>query len=162
MKPDQFQHGPPFTALSAREQVQAIQGVWNGCQIPLVIQFFDDAAQLFSQGNLINGKARISEFLKQRQLRELHCNLKMELWSFNNDRISTSFQSEWQDAIRRQWYRTEGNMQMCFAETGLIRKLSISSIDISITAEMRRLTTVNTNHGCGQCDQASPGCSDYL
>ena len=65
----------------------------------------------------------------------------MNLWSFSDSRISASFVSDWQDAIRGQWYRTEGNMQMCFSEEGLIEKLSVSALDAQIQTDERSVGT---------------------
>ena len=92
---------------------------------------------MFNRGNLIENRPSIRSFLELRLSRELHCNITLELWSFSDSRISASFVSEWQDAVRGQWYRTEGNMQMCFSEEGLIEKLSVSAFDVRIRGNER-------------------------
>jgi nuclear transport factor 2 (NTF2) superfamily protein len=128
----------PFTEETALARVRTIQSFWNSCDPGKVVEIFDDAAQLLNRGNLIQGKPTILSFLRLRLERELHCNMRMELWSFAEARISASFQSEWQDALREQWYRTEGNMQMCFNDRGLVIKLSVSAYDIQIAAVERK------------------------
>ena len=132
---------PPFTAETALAKVQTIQAFWNSCDPGKVVEMFDDTAQLLNRGNLIQGKPTILSFLRLRLDRELHCNMRMELWSFAEARISASFQSEWQDVLRGQWYRTEGNMQMCFNDQGLVIKLSVSAYDIQIAAVERKFGT---------------------
>ena len=132
---------PPFTEEAALIKVQTIQNFWNSCDPGKVVEMFDDAAQLLNRGNLIQGKPAILSFLRLRLDRELHCNMRMELWSFAEARTSASFQSEWQDALREQWYRTEGNMQMCFSDWGLVIKLSVSAYDIQIAAVERKFRT---------------------
>ena len=132
---------PPFTEEAALAKVQTIQNFWNSCDPGKVVEMFDDAVQLLNRGNLIQGKPAILSFLRLRLDRELHCNMRMELWSFAEARTSASFQSEWQDALRGQWYRTEGNMQMCFNDQGLVMKLSISAYDIQIAAIERKFRT---------------------
>ena len=133
---------PPFTEELALAKVQTIQSFWNSCNPEKVVEMFDDEAQLLNRGNLIQGKPAILSFLRLRLDRELHCNMRMELWSFTEARTSASFQSEWQDALRGQWYRTEGNMQMCFGDQGLVMKLSISAYDIQIAAHERKFQTI--------------------
>ncbi len=129
---------PPFTEISALAKVRAIQHCWNSCDPEKIVEIFDGEAQLLNRGNLIQGVPAILSFLRHRLDRELHCNIRMELWSFTEARTSASFQSEWRDAIRGQWYRTEGNMQLCFSEQGLVSKLSISAYDIQIAADERK------------------------
>jgi nuclear transport factor 2 (NTF2) superfamily protein len=131
----------PFTKEAALARVQTIQSLWNSCDPGKVVEMFDDAAQLLNRGNVIQGKPTILSFLRLRLERELHCNMRMELWSFTEVRTSASFQSEWQDALREQWYRTEGNMQMCFNDRGLIIKLSVSAYDIQIAEAERKFRT---------------------
>lgn len=138
---------PPFTEKSALAKVQTIQNFWNSCNPEKVVEMFDDEAQLLNRGNLIQGKPEILSFLRLRLDRELHCNMRMELWSFAEARTSASFQSEWQDALRGQWYRTEGNMQMCFSDQGFVMKLSVSAYDIQIGAHERKF---ETNHAAIQ------------
>ena len=131
----------PFTKETALAKVQTIQNYWNSCDPGKVVEMFDETAELLNRGNLIQDKSAILSFLQLRLDRELHCNMRMELWSFAETRISASFQSEWQDALREQWYRTEGNMQMCFNDQGLVIKLSVSAYDIQIAAVERKFRT---------------------
>ena len=138
---EQAAQTPPFTEKSALAKVQTIQNCWNSCNPEKVVEMFGDAAQLLNRGNLIQGKSAILSFLRLRLDRELHCNMRMELWSFAEARTSASFQSEWRDALRGQWYRTEGNMQMCFSDQGHVMKLSISAYDIQIEEHERKFQT---------------------
>lgn len=130
---------PLFTEETAVAKVQVIQNLWNSGDARVIVAMFDGAAKLFNSGNLIEDHSSIQSFLELRLSRELHCAMTMDLWSFSGSRISASFVSEWQDAIRGQWYRTEGNMQMCFSEEGLIEKLSVSAFDAQIHADERSI-----------------------
>ena len=128
---------PPFTEETAITKIQDTQDLWNSCDAGVIVSMFDDGAKMFNRGNLIENRPSIRSFLELRLSRELHCNITLELWSFSDSRISASFVSEWQDAVRGQWYRTEGNMQMCFSEEGLIEKLSVSAFDVRIRGNER-------------------------
>ncbi len=134
----------PFTEETAVAKIQVIQDLWNSRDARIIVTMFDGGAKLFNRGNLIEDCASIQSFLELRLSRELHCTMSMNLWSFSDSRISASFVSEWQDAIRGRWYRTEGNMQMCFSEEGSIEKLSVSAFDAQIQADERSVGTRKT------------------
>ena len=128
---------PLFTEETAITKIQVIQDLWNSRDASEMLTTFDGEAKVFNRGNLIEGCASIQSFLEQRLIKALHCTMTMDLWSFSDFRISASFLSDWQDAMRGRWYRTEGNMQMCFSEQGLIEKLSVSAFDTRIQVDER-------------------------
>ena len=139
MKTSQPTLKPLFTADTAIAKIQAIQDLWNSRDASKMVTTFDGEAKVFNRGNLIEGCSSIQSFLELRFNKALHCTMTIDLWTFSDFRISASFLSEWQDAIRGQWYRSEGNMQMCFNEQGLIEKLSVSAFDARIQADEREI-----------------------
>ena len=130
---------PPFIGETASATIQVLQDLWNSRDADQIVTTFDGEATVLNRGNVIEGCRSIRTYLERRLSKALHCTMTMDLWSFSESRISASFMSEWQDAIRGQWYRTEGNMQMCFTEQGLIEKLSVSAADARIPVNERAI-----------------------
>lgn len=69
--------------------------------------------------------------------RELDYRLIKEVWAFHENRIAVRFAYEWHDAAGA-WYRSYGNEQWEFAESGLMRRREASINDVPIAENARQ------------------------
>ncbi|MDH3668156.1 MAG: nuclear transport factor 2 family protein [Paracoccaceae bacterium] len=65
----------------------------------------------------------IRAFVLREWERELDYRLKQELWTYDGDRISVSFEYEWHDESSGRWMRSRGSEQWVIGGDGLIRCL---------------------------------------
>ena len=68
----------------------------------------------------MNGRQEIVAFLKRKWSKELDYRLIKELWAFCGNRIAVRFAYEWHDDSRN-WFRSYGNENWEFDESGLMR-----------------------------------------
>ena len=125
---------PPFTALTARAQVQAAETAWNTRDPDSVARACSVESEWRNRDACFAGRKAIKAFLNRKWASEIHYRLGNELWSWTGNRISVRFECEWQDATSGQWYRTHGNGHRAFDEDGLMRRRDMSANDIRIEA----------------------------
>ena len=128
---------PPFTIETARAKVQAAEDAWNTRDPDRVALAYTEDSQWRNRAEFLSGREEIREFLKRKWVKELDYRLKKELWSFMDDRISVRFEYEWHDDSGH-WYRSYGNEQWEFAESGLMRRREASINDVSIEESARK------------------------
>lgn len=77
------------------------------------------------------GRKQIVEFLSRKWKQELDYRLIKELWAFEGARIAVRFAYEWHDESG-QWYRSYGNENWEFDDSGLMiyRHASINDLKI--------------------------------
>jgi uncharacterized protein len=122
---------PPFTIETAKAKVQAAEDAWNTCDPDRVALAYTEDSHWRNRAEFLSGREEIREFLKRKWAKELDYRLKKELWSFMDDRISVRFEYEWHDDSGH-WYRSYGNEQWEFAESGLMKRREASINDVSI------------------------------
>ncbi|NJL19925.1 MAG: nuclear transport factor 2 family protein [Leptolyngbyaceae cyanobacterium SM1_3_5] len=127
---------PPFTLETAIAKVQAAEDAWNTRNPQKVALAYTEDSQWRNRSEFFSGREAIAAFLERKWAKELDYRLKKELWSFTENRISVRFEYEWHDEAGN-WYRSHGNEQWEFAETGLMRRREASINDVSI-AEVDR------------------------
>ena len=91
-----------------------------------------------NRSEFLSGRDEIHAFLVRKWERELDYVLRKELWAFTDDRIAVRFQYEWHDADG-QWWRSYGNENWEFDESGLMRRREASINDVAIEAAERRI-----------------------
>jgi uncharacterized protein len=128
---------PPFTIETAKAKVQAAEDAWNTCDPERVASAYTEDSQWRNRAEFLSGREEIREFLKRKWAKELDYRLKKELWSFKDNRISVRFEYEWHDDAGH-WYRSYGNEQWEFAETGLMKRREASINDVSIEESARK------------------------
>ena len=69
--------------------------------------------------------------------------LRKSLWAFGDNRIAVRFQYEWHDA-EGQWWRSYGNENWEFAESGLMSRREASINDVRIAEAQRRIDPDST------------------
>jgi uncharacterized protein len=122
---------PPFTLETAKLKVRVAEDAWNTRDPKKVALAYTEDSQWRNRAEFLNGREQIEAFLNRKWAKELDYRLKKELWSFNDNRISVRFEYEWHDDSG-QWYRSYGNEQWEFAESGLMMRREASINDVSI------------------------------
>ena len=130
---------PPFTQETAREKVQAAEDAWNSKDPNIVVQGYTIDSEWRNRTEFFKGRQKIQEFLKRKWEKEIDYQLKKELWSFTENRISVRFEYEWRNADTGHWYRTYGNEHWEFDEDGLMTRRDMSANDIPILEFQRRM-----------------------
>ena len=128
---------PPFTLETAKTKVQAAEDAWNTRDPDRVALAYTEDSQWRNRDEFLSGRDEIRAFLTRKWAKELDYRLKKELWSFTDNRISVCFEYEWHDAAGN-WFRSYGNEQWEFAETGLMQRRQASINDVSIAESDRK------------------------
>jgi nuclear transport factor 2 (NTF2) superfamily protein len=128
---------PPFTLETAKAKVQAAEDAWNTRDPERVALAYTPDSQWRNRIEFFSGRDNIKTFLRRKWDKELDYRLKKELWSFTSHRISVRFEYEWHDAAG-QWYRSYGNEQWEFADSGLMQRREASINDLPIQEAERK------------------------
>ncbi len=129
---------PPFTLETATQKVQAAEDAWNTRDPEKISLAYTPDSEWRNRAEFVTGREEIKSLLIRKWARELDYQLKKELWSFMDNRISVRFEYEWHDDSG-QWYRSYGNEQWEFADNGLMQRRYASINDIPIKESDRKL-----------------------
>jgi uncharacterized protein len=127
---------PPFTRESAVAKIRRAEDAWNTCDPEKVSLAYTVDSRWRNRSEFVNGRAEIVAFLKRKWGRELEYRLIKELWSFDGARIAVRFAYECHDAQGR-WWRSYGNENWEFDESGLMKVRHASINDLAITEAER-------------------------
>ena len=127
---------PPFTVETAAQKARLAEDAWNSRDPETVALAYTQDSQWRNRKDFINGRAEIIAFLSAKWARELEYRLIKEVWAFRENRIAVRFAYEWHDADG-QWFRSYGNENWEFDESGLMRRRIASINDLLITREDR-------------------------
>ena len=128
---------PPFDAASAAIKVRAAEDAWNTRDPARVALAYTPGSQWRNRSQFLTGRAEIEAFLTAKWQREQEYRLIKELWACAGNRIAVRFAYEWHDDAG-QWWRSYGNENWEFAETGHMARRIASINDLAI-AEADRL-----------------------
>lgn len=128
---------PPFTEATARQKVQAAEDAWNTRDPERVALAYTEDSEWRNRDEFFSGRPAIVEFLRRKWAREQEYKLRKELWAFTGNRISVKFEYESRDPSG-QWWRSYGNEQWEFADSGHMRRREASINDIPIRDSERR------------------------
>ncbi|SDL98252.1 hypothetical protein SAMN04488074_11562 [Lentzea albidocapillata subsp. violacea] len=134
---------PPFDAETARRKVQAAQDAWNTKDPVRVAGAYTPDSVWRNRSEFVHGTDEIVAFLTKKWEREHEYVLRKSLWAFGDDRIAVRFQYEWHDD-EGQWWRSYGNENWEFAESGLMRRREASINDVKIAESERRVDPDST------------------
>ncbi|MEV0231037.1 nuclear transport factor 2 family protein [Nonomuraea sp. NPDC050786] len=129
---------PPFTEESARVKVQAAEDAWNTRDPDRVAAAYTEDSVWRNRDEFVTGRDEIRAFLRRKWDRELDYALRKELWAVLGNRIAVRFQYESRD-VTGQWWRSYGNEQWEFDESGLMRRREASINDVRIEEGERRI-----------------------
>lgn len=128
---------PPFTRESAIKKVRAAEDGWNSRNPEKVALAYTGDSRWRNRAEFFQGRQAIVAFLSRKWARELDYRLIKELWSFDGNRIAVRFAYEWHDDSG-QWFRSYGNENWEFDDSGLMRRRHASINDLPITAAERK------------------------
>lgn len=137
-EPDRRPPLPPFTEETARQKVQAAEDAWNTRDPERVALAYTEDSEWRNRDEFFSGRPAIIEFLRRKWAREQEYKLRKSLWAFTGNRISVKFEYESRDPSG-QWWRSYGNEQWEFADSGHMRRREASINDVPIDASQRRL-----------------------
>ena len=129
---------PPFTAETAAAKVQAAENAWNTRDPDRVALAYTEDTEWRNRDEFLNGREEVREFLRRKWAREQGYNLKKTLWTYRENRIAVRFEYESYDESG-QWWRSYGNENWEFDETGLMAKRFASINDLKIDPSERRI-----------------------
>jgi nuclear transport factor 2 (NTF2) superfamily protein len=134
---------PPFDAETARLKVQAAQDAWNTKDPVRVAGAYTPDSVWRNRSDFVHGTDEIVAFLTKKWEREHEYVLRKSLWAFGDNRIAVRFQYEWHDD-EGQWWRSYGNENWEFAESGLMSRREASINDVKIAESDRRIVPSST------------------
>jgi uncharacterized protein len=123
---------PPFTPETAAFKVRAAEDAWNGRDPAKVALAYTPDSRWRNRNEFLDGRAAIEAFLTRKWQREQEYRLIKELWAHDGNRIAVRFAYEWHDDTG-QWWRSYGNENWEFAETGHMAVRHACINDLAIT-----------------------------
>jgi nuclear transport factor 2 (NTF2) superfamily protein len=129
---------PPFNEETARQKVLAAEAAWNTRDPDRVVLAYTEDTEWRNRDEFLVGRDEVHAFLVRKWQKELDYVLRKDLWTFAGNRIAVRFQYEWHDAEGR-WWRSYGNENWEFDDSGLMRRREASINDVGIAESDRRI-----------------------
>lgn len=145
---------PPFTLDTAIQKARLAENAWNGRDPQVVAMAYTEDSRWRNRSEFIQGREQIIAFLERKWAKELDYKLIKEVWAFTANRIAVRFQYEWHDESG-DYFRSHGNENWEFTETGLMRRREASINDVAIQASDRLFTW-----GAGPRPDGFPGLTE--
>lgn len=145
---------PPFDRATGTKKVRTAEDAWNTRDPDKVSLAYTADSKWRNRSEFITGRHEIVEFLTRKWEKEREYRLIKELWAADGNRLAVRFAYEWKDETDN-WFRSYGNENWEFAETGHMR-LRLASINDRQIAESDRLF----KWASGPRPEAHPGLSD--
>jgi nuclear transport factor 2 (NTF2) superfamily protein len=128
---------PPFTQESAARKIRMAEDTWNTRDPERVALAYTVDSAWRNRSEFLSGREAIVSFLRHKWKRELDYRLIKELWAFHGARIAVRFAYEWHDE-EGNWFRSYGNENWEFADSGLMRRRIASINDLAISETDRK------------------------
>ncbi len=112
------------------------EDAWNGRDPAKVALAYTPDSRWRNRAEFLTGRDQIVDFLTRKWARERDYRLIKEVWTFADNRIAVRFAYEWHDD-HGQWFRSYGNENWEFDETGLMRTRIASINDLPIATTER-------------------------
>lgn len=127
---------PPFTLETATTKVRLAEDAWNGRKPEAVALAYTADSVWRNRNEFFQGRQQIVSFLTRKWEREQQYRLIKELWVTEGYRIAVRFAYEWHDESQ-QWFRSYGNENWEFDDSGLMRRRIASINDLAISEKDR-------------------------
>lgn len=127
---------PPFNRTTARQKVRLAEDAWNARDPQRVALAYTPDSAWRNRAEFIVGRDEIVAFLQRKWCKELDYRLVKELWAFTRNRIAVRFAYEWRDDSGN-WFRSYGNENWEFADSGLMSRRLACINDIPIADPAR-------------------------
>lgn len=128
---------PPFDQDSAAKKVRLAEDTWNSRNPEKVSLAYTPDSQWRNRSEFVSGRAEIVAFLTRKWDKELNYRLVKELWIASGNKIAVRFAYEWHDDAGN-WFRSYGNKNWEFTDSGLMKRRIASINDLPITESERR------------------------
>ena len=128
---------PPFIPETATQKVRLAEDAWNSRNPEKVSLAYTRDSRWRNRSEFVNGRQEIVAFLTHKWTRELDYRLIKELWACAGNRIAVRFAYEWHDGSGN-WFRSYGNENWEFDESGLMRLRLASINDLPIKESERK------------------------
>ena len=128
---------PPFTRDTAMEKVRLAEDAWNSRDPAKVALAYTPDSRWRNRSEFVSGREEIVAFLTRKWAKEMDYRLIKELWVCDANRIAVRFAYEWHDDSG-QWFRSYGNENWEFDESGLMRRRFASINDLPIGESDRK------------------------
>ena len=128
---------PPFTAETAAQKARLAEDGWNSRDPARVALAYTQDSVWRNRAEFLQGRAEIEAFLTRKWAREIEYRLIKEVWAFHENRIAVRFAYEWRDDSGH-WFRSYGNENWEFDESGLMRRRIASINDLPIADAERK------------------------
>jgi uncharacterized protein len=127
---------PPFDRETATEKVRLAEDGWNSRDPHKVAGAYTVDSRWRNRAEFLTGRDEIVAFLTRKWRRELEYRLIKEMWAFEGNRIAVRFAYECRDDSGN-WFRSYGNENWEFDESGLMRRRHASINDLAIAEDER-------------------------
>lgn len=128
---------PPFDEESARKKVRLAEDAWNSRDPERVSLAYTPNTVWRNRAEFLSGREAVVQFLSRKWSKELEYRLIKELWAFHQNRIAVRFAYEWRDDSGN-WYRSYGNENWEFNESGFMHRRMASINDLPIKESERK------------------------
>jgi len=128
---------PPFDTTTATQKVRMAEDAWNTREPKRVALAYSVDSVWRNRSEFFAGRDAIEQFLTRKWARELDYRLIKELWACQGNRIAVRFAYEWHDDSGN-WFRSYGNENWEFDDTGFMRRRIASINDLPIASGDRK------------------------
>ena len=128
---------PPFSRETATQKVRLAEDAWNSRDPEKVSLAYTPDSRWRNRSEFVNGRQEIVAFLSRKWAKELDYRLIKELWAYEGSRIAVRFAYEWYDDSGN-WFRSYGNENWEFDDSGLMRLRLASINDLPIKESERK------------------------
>jgi len=128
---------PPFSLETATQKVRMAEDVWNARDPEKVALAYRFDCLWRNRSEFLSGRDAIVRFLRRKGEKELDYRLIEKLWTFHGPHIAVRFVCEWHDDSG-DWFRSYGNENWEFDDSGLMRQRLASINDLPMTESERK------------------------
>ena len=128
---------PPFTRETAIEKIRLAEDGWNSRDPERVSLAYSLDTKWRNRAEFAYNRAEAKAFLERKWVKEMDYRLIKELWAFTDNRIAVRYAYEWHDDSG-SWFRSYGNENWEFDDTGLMRLRLASINDLPIKESDRK------------------------
>lgn len=118
---------------------RAISAAWSSRDSSAVLPLLSPSAKWIENEVLHRDRNEICSALQSQWENTLHYQVRQQLISSEGCRITTRYESEWQDSLHGQWYRKSGQAAFLFDAGRLITKIESHLEQEPISADARQL-----------------------
>ena len=122
---------PPFTYEDAVKKVRIAEDAWNTRDPNKIVLAYTKNTRWRNRSEFLKGRNAVRAFLERKWCIENCYRLIKELWAHTENRIAVRFCYEWHNA-EQQWFRSYGNENWLFNETGHMAERHASINDVPI------------------------------